>query len=124
VAPRIRFLQQKEKQQKQQARSKNSSIGSSDEEESAKIFKKPTSKNSDTFDFNNISLNDDSLFTVKKNVNLKFEGESEAEELEEELAPKKIKIKTKASIVKQIRKKNIKVNEKVLFDDDDNVRRF
>ncbi len=67
---------------------------------------------------------DDSLFTVKKNVQLKFDdnGMEDFEEKSELPAvQKKIKIKTKASIVKQIRKKNIKVNEKILFDEDDNV---
>ncbi len=80
---------------------------------------------------------DDSLFTVKRNVQLKFAGDTneekesavgEKDKEEEEgdlpLVQKKIKIKTKASIVKQIRKKNIKVNEKVTFDEDGNVGRF
>lgn len=62
------------------------------------------------------------MFTIKKNVQLKFDGEDdENEEEEQELVQKKIKIKTKASIVKQIKKKGIKVNEKVKFDDDGNV---
>lgn len=52
---------------------------------------------------------------------MKFDGEDNEEEEEEELVQKKIKIKTKASIVKQIKKKGIKVNEKVKFDDDGNV---
>ena len=34
---------------------------------------------------------------------------------------KKIKVKTKASLVKQIKKKKIKVNEKIEFDDEGNV---
>ena len=52
---------------------------------------------------------------------MKFDCEDNEEEEEEELVQKKIKIKTKASIVKQIKKKGIKVNEKVKFDDDGNV---
>lgn len=32
-----------------------------------------------------------------------------------------MKIKTKASIVKRLKKKNIKVNEKITFDDEGNV---
>lgn len=35
----------------------------------------------------------------------------------------KIKIKSRASIVKQLNKKNIKVNEKIIFDDEGNVNR-
>jgi hypothetical protein len=33
----------------------------------------------------------------------------------------KVKIKTKASVVKRLIKKNIKVNEKIKFDDEGNV---
>ena len=40
-----------------------------------------------------------------------------------QLETKKIKIKSKAAVVKAIKKKNLKVNEKVLFDDEDNVIR-
>ena len=36
---------------------------------------------------------------------------------------KKIKIKSKAAVVKAIKKKNLKVNEKVQFDDEGNVIR-
>lgn len=123
VAPRIRFLQQKQKQTKNNKPNNNES--SDDESNSIKkenlSQKKIPHKN--LFDFNDNNLNNDSFFTVKKNVNLKFDGESDIENVksEDDLPQKKVKIKTKASIVKQIRKKNIKVNEKVQFDDDGNV---
>ena len=120
VAPRIRFLQQKQKN----TQSKKIKSSDDSEEETNSIQKK--SSNSDAFNFidppKQTDDNDDSLFTVKKNVQLKFDGDEEVDEEEKEpLAQKKIKIKTKASIVKQIRKKNLKVNEKVQFDDDGNV---
>jgi hypothetical protein len=34
---------------------------------------------------------------------------------------KKPKIKTKASVVKKLKKKNLKVNDKIQFDDEGNV---
>ena len=58
-----------------------------------------------------------SLFTVKKNVNINTETEGTDDDYE---LSKKIKIKSKAAVAKKLKKKNIKINEKVLFDEDGN----
>lgn len=110
VAPRIRFLQQKQKNVQKKA--KNSEVSAP-----ARV-----AESSETFNFNDGKNddNDDSLFTVKKNVQIESDGDENEEEKQKELAPKKIKIKSKASVAKQIKKKGIKANEKVLFDDDGN----
>lgn len=59
-----------------------------------------------------------SLFTVKKNVNINTETEDSDDD--EDQISKKIKIKSKAAVAKKLKKKNIKINEKVLFDEDGN----
>ena len=131
MAPRIRFLQ---KSQKKPQKSSQDSDEEDDSDESDNQTQKKSvaakktlfrKDESDAFNFSELTKhddNDDSLFTVKHNVQLKFNGpESEHEEEDNKGFQRKIKIKTKASIVKQLKKKNIKVNEKVEFDDDGNV---
>ena len=131
MAPRIRFLQKSQK--KPQKNSQASDEETTSDESDNEIKKKPVAakktlfrqNESEAFNFSELTKhddNDDSLFTVKHNVQLKFNGvESEQEEEDNKGFQRKIKIKTKASIVKQLKKKNIKVNEKVEFDDDGNV---
>lgn len=58
-----------------------------------------------------------SLFTVKKNVNISTDSE---DTLDDTQISKKVKVKSKASVAKRLKKKNIKINEKVLFDEDGN----
>ncbi|RNA36636.1 putative ATP-dependent RNA helicase DDX10 [Brachionus plicatilis] len=58
-----------------------------------------------------------SLFTVKKNVNISTDSEDTPDDTQ---ISKKVKVKSKASVAKRLKKKNIKINEKVLFDEDGN----
>lgn len=69
---------------------------------------------------------EDMLFKVKRVELESTEGDSTASDgnfnFNDDPNRKKIKVKTKASIVKKLKKKNIKINEKVLFDEEGNVR--
>ena len=136
IAPRIRFMQQKPQKQKEET-------SESDEDENGKemtrkekkaknkkknLELKRLAKEKDNLDFNPFGEkkdfeDDDTLFTVKRVFNAsKFVNDSENDE---ELNHKnKIKLKSKASIVKQIKKKKIQVNEKIQFDEDGNVRKI
>jgi ATP-dependent RNA helicase DDX10/DBP4 len=142
IAPRIRFMQQKTQKPKEEtSESDQSDEDQSDEKEMSKKEKKAKNKKKllelkriakekDNLDFNPFGEkrdgeDDDTLFTVKRVFNATTSLNIHESGSEDEINRKsKIKLKSKASIVKQIKKKKINVNEKIIFDDDGNVRVF
>ena len=69
---------------------------------------------------------DDNLFVIKARPYSKSgiqdnDNNEDDDDNFDDLEKKKIKVKTKASIVKLIKKKNIKVNDKIQFDEEDNI---
>lgn len=132
VAPRLRFL----KRQMQAKESKQSKQVEADEEESqstkktkatpfqkklALLKKQEKAEKPANFDFED--ENQDGDFFKVKRVELESDEDSTASDTDLNLNAKSkgSKIKTKASIVKKLKKKNIKINEKVLFDEEGNV---
>lgn len=132
VAPRLRFL----KRQMQAKESKQSKQVEADEEESqsskktkvtpfqkklALLKKQENAEKPANFDFED--ENQDGDFFKVKRVELESDEDSDASDTDLNLNAKSkgSKIKTKASIVKKLKKKNIKINEKVLFDEEGNV---
>lgn len=89
---------------------------------------KTTSENNDK-PINFYEENDedgDFLFKVKQADEESSDQDSSASDADFHFGEtkKKIKVKTKASIVKKLKKKNIKINEKVLFDEEGNVSAY
>ena len=139
IAPRIRFMQQKTQKPKEETSESDQDEDESDEKEMSKKEKKAKNKTKllelkriakekDNLDFNPFGEkrdgeDDDTLFTVKRvfNASLNMNESGSEDEINRK---SKIKLKSKASIVKQIKKKKINVNEKITFDDDGNVRIF
>lgn len=147
VAPRVRFLQRH--LQSKETTSGNSKA-SEDEENSgseglaskksskltpfqkklallnkARPEEKKPSSGSEPLNFygENDQEGDDVLFKVKRVDLDSTEGDSTDGDLNPVDPRRKVKVKTKASVVKKLKKKNIKINEKVLFDEEGNVRR-
>lgn len=118
VAPRIRFLKNNQKKELKPTLDNASDDDDDDESKPKKKIKEIKPNENDTFNFH---ANDDEFtFRVKKN-SFNVSDEESGEDEDVSLSKNKIKVKTKASIVKQLKKKKIKVNEKVVFDDEGNV---
>jgi ATP-dependent RNA helicase DDX10/DBP4 len=147
VAPRIRFAQQKaeklSKIKEDRSESENEEEGGNGEEfkdkkakAKKKLLQRKLERESEDLKFNpfgdrlggvSASLDSDGetgnqagdgLFTVKRVFN---PSKDQDDDKSQEFVHKaKIKIKTKASIVKQIKKKKLQVNEKIHFDDEGN----
>lgn len=152
VAPRVRFLQRQLQPKETTSGSSRASQDVEDEEDSesegltskksstkltpfqkklallnkARPEEKKPSSGSEPLNFygENDQEGDDVLFKVKRVDLDSTEGDSTA--TDDDLNPidprRKVKVKTKASVVKKLKKKNIKINEKVLFDEEGNVR--
>ncbi|XP_073834996.1 probable ATP-dependent RNA helicase DDX10 [Musca autumnalis] len=123
VTPRVRFLDRYLKKQKSKANTtgRQSDSDSDDEEKTGNVSKssneilfKPSESDSDS---------DDDDFIKIKRANHDIKGDNQTEEdPDEELPPpvlrKKEKLITKAALAKKALKKNLKVNEKVQFDEE------
>jgi ATP-dependent RNA helicase DDX10/DBP4 len=136
VAPRIRFAQRiiKNKQAEEENHSPNEEEKDDEEKKQPKTKRqilqlkqmakeKEAQENTKYNPFANNADDDedDSLFTVKRVFSSKDADSNDDEEFG---LKNKIKLKSKASVVKQIKKKKFQVNEKIQFDDEGNVKIF
>lgn len=137
VAPRIRFLKRQMQPAKAPIKARADSEADDDQDRDLLASAKPLksskmtpfqkklallAKKDDPINFAKFDEEceqaDDMLFTVKR---VELSDNSDDDE-EIEISKKAPKVKTKASMVKKLRKKNIKINEKVTFDEEGNVR--
>lgn len=152
VAPRIRFLKRQTQGKETSSNIEENRKDEDEEVDDSTVAKKPTKltpfqkklallnkkqtlestkTTSETNDkpINFYEENDedgDLLFKVKQADVDSSDQDSSASDADFDFGEtkKKIKVKTKASIVKKLKKKNIKINEKVLFDEEGNVSAF